>query len=892
MALSLQLGYPDIPKSITNPNVKAQDALDSLDPLSFLTFIKIITVSFEPDSLQNYYNYYLKSWNYIKNNKESDESNIIINKYRDFLKELSLNYTTLEEKKFLSKIDFNDPLDLDIVLNFYGRKLIELSKFYNHKRNDVKYNTLRNKLKGTNYGTNKTITELTLSYLKNVGGGKIIYDYESIKNNLEIEIEELYDSYQLYYNQSPDEKLYDNKDLDYGYDIFLKSNSEIITEVFAGFSKELINLKEIDDLLDNKRGLTEKYIATDFYYLSTGDNLSKLVSGKLFDADNKVLNFLNREYPTTASTSQLDYLKGARSQGFFTPSKNSIILIDGKNSSYSFNLENLETNKVYYFPDPNLYGTNGDILTFTVDESFIKKNYSSGNAVNKPISTPNDTKYYGYVSKIDQNRVKYLENVFDLGYVDDIKYDIYGNLFGLFKDDINYRGNVEFIDKSKIYNVLINGYTFYDDLYNEGYSFSYLPETTYDDTTYNETIRTGLSTNTSNFLHRADPEITFFGGFFTPYNELITPSEFPTVYNIYDNAYILDNSGNPLIETISSDLSSFETDYGVYYYTKLLESGITSSNPLQRALLDNTNPSLTARLVNYPKLSTIGLVDGGQFIEYDFDIAISSDNYDLIPTTNNPTTLIQSNSAIVPTLTGTIFVKNSITKSTDSLLNTFPYFSSKYSHDILQQLDNDVIRFEIANDVIFIETDNYFIVDKISMSSGNIVDPKSESVVIEHSNDYFDKLSNRFKIGNDVFYIKSRTITEEVSGNNFQIYPEIWKFDLVNFQNSKIFPLNLSDVTDFFNVSGNNVKPTSLDSPVFTYNSRNNLFNFSFLLKDQNNYPRLHTYIFKIYPNVQFYTHKLTKFSDDNVSNDFYNTETLQVFLSSTSPTFESELII
>ena len=519
MALSLQLGFPSIPKSITNPNVSRNDSLDVDYPMAFLTFIKVIDVSFEPDSLQDYYNYYINLWNSKSNNKDTDANAIIVERYRDFIKELSINYTTPEEKKFLSGIDFNDPYDLDIALGFYGKKLIELSRFYNNKRNDIKYSTARNKLKGTNYGTEKTLTELTLSYLKNYEDGRMLYDYDAIQEKLEVEIDELYDNYSLYFNQPPDARIYDKKDLDYGYDIFLKTNESIISEVFYNISTELQDLKEINDLLDNKRSLTEKYVSTDFYYLSTGATTTDLVSGKLFECDSSVLNFLNTKYPTTASTTNSDYLESSRSMGFFKPSKTTIILIDGKTSSYSFNTKNLQPNSIYYFPDPSIHGENGNILTFIVNDDFLKRNYSSGNAANKPYSSTDDTKYYGYVSKIERMPSKYLDAVFDSGFVKDIKGDIYNNLFGLFNNDHRFRKNIERIDNVVIHNVLINGYTFYDELYDEGFSFQYLPETTYDDTSYRETIRTGLSTNTGGFLPIPNPEITFFGGYITPYNE-------------------------------------------------------------------------------------------------------------------------------------------------------------------------------------------------------------------------------------------------------------------------------------------------------------------------------------------------------------------------------------
>jgi hypothetical protein len=657
-------------------------------------------------------------------------------------------------------------------------------------------------------------SELTLSYLKNVSGGKIIYDYDSILSKLEIELEELYDSYSFYYNQTPNEKDYDKKDLDYGLDIFLKGNSEIIENVFSDLSDQLIELKEIENLLDNKRDLTKKYVSTDFYYLSTGSNVQDFLSGKLFDCDNAVLNFLNREFPTTASTPQTSYLKSPRYSGFFTPSKLGVVLVDGSNSSYSINLSNLTPNTVYYFPDPNVCGENGGVLSFTVDESFLKKNYSSGNAVNKPRSSSNDTKYNGYVSKIDQNKSKYLENIFDYGYISDLKYDIYGNLFGLFKNPGKFVKTVEYKDSQITYNVLLNGYTFFDHLYNEGFSFNYLPESTYDETTYRETIRTGLSTNTSTILGRGDVEITFFGGFFTPYDELIEPTESTTIYQIYDNAYILNGYGNPLTDTVSSDLSSFENGYGSHYYTTLLEGGIADDSPLQRALLDNTTPyieSLSATFVNYPKLSNINSIDGGYNINYDFDIYLTPRSYILLPETITPTKILEFNDLSSQSLTGQLMVKNHKTKSCDTLTNSFTYFETKYPYDVFDQLNGRIVNFEIVNDILLIETPNYFTIDKITVGEQGIMDSKTETIILNHSNGNFDKLSNRYKIDNHVYYCKLTTSTDAISSNDFIIYPEIWEFDIINFKNKKIFPPTAYDTSNFFSVSGGNIRAYDCD---------------------------------------------------------------------------------
>jgi hypothetical protein len=385
----------------------------------------------------------------------------------------------------------------------------------------------------------------------------MLFDIDSIISKFEIEIEELYDTYPFYYNKLPNEKLYDAKDLDYGLNIFLKDNDELIADIFSDLSDELKKLKEVNNLFDNKRELTKKYLATDFYYLSTGKTSSDILSGKLFDNKNTFLNFLNRNYPTTAST-KMQSFESERERGFFKPSNVSFVLVDGITESFSIDLTQLEPNSLYFFPDPNIFGNDLGILKFTIDDKFLKRNTTSGLAINQPTSNPKDTKYYGYHSKIEPSQKKYFDYVFNSGYIYDYKQDIYGNSYGLFKfgyeqyiTDLNFSNVI-------IFNIIFNGYEFYDNLYNEGALFDY---TIFDDTTFNETIRTGLSTTTNGFT-QFEPDITLRFGKFVPYYDLIAPTdlEISKQYKYFDGALLTKSDSSPLADPISSDLSAFEQE--------------------------------------------------------------------------------------------------------------------------------------------------------------------------------------------------------------------------------------------------------------------------------------------------------------------------------------------
>lgn len=892
MALSLQLGYPDVPKSITNPNTKTQDALDYSNPMSFLLFIKTISVSFEPDGLQNYYNYYLKSWNIKKNEKDSGNNAIIVERYRDFLKDISLNYTTLEERKFLSTINFSDPYDLDIAMTFYSKKLKEIAQYYNSKREDVKFELTKKKVLGTNIGIQNKILELSINYLENLQEGPIIYDINSIKNQIEIELEEIFDGYPHYFDQIPNESIYDNKNLDYGYNIFLKSDKELIDQIFAGVSEDIKNLKEAGELFDTKRKLSKSSLSTDFYYISTGSTVTDFISGKLFDATKKSQNIINRNYPTTASTGRLTNLKTPRQVGFFTPAKNGILFLDGVNSRFEINFENLSPNSIYYFADPLITGINGDVLVFYADDSLLKRNFSSGKANNQPLQSDDGGSYNGYVSKLSPKEINYFDEVFNMGYISDAKRDIYNNIFGLYKIDKNFNESIENLDTNVIKSLQFNGHTFYDTQYGEEFIFDY---STFDTITYLETYRSSLSTFSPTFSS-TDSYYTLFFRYFKPYEDLISPSseDLNIEYIIRDGAFFRKNDNDPYNDPISSDLDAFPGS-NVYYFTELLEAGIYSNFPIERALLDPSFPSKVAdftQKIRHNEINNVENIDGGNFSDsFNFDFSLTQQPY------TYDGTLLSSTRYTIPTLdnsyynerldlVGQMFVQNGITRKAYPLLDALPHLNSRYSTTVLEQLSSKISKFELAYDTIFIQTSSYLIIEKIEIADSEFSDPKTTTYSLSHSTGDFDKITNRFKKDNSVYYAILRTSSDYISSNDFKVYPEIYKFDLVNFKNDKIFPLSDSFITNFFSISGGNVRYIMADTPTMTYSSRNNIFNVSFLLKDQNNLIYLHEYDFDETPNVEFISHRAYKPTNDQVSNIFnveYNSNLTFYLSSSTS---------
>ena len=844
MANSLQIGYPAVPKSITNPNVKRQDALDVNGPMPFLTFIKLGNTSFEPETLQKYYNDYLKNWNSKNGSKITDNNTLIIEEYRSFIKEVTLNYTTPEEKQFLSLVDFNDPLDLDIILGFYSKKLKEICDNYNSKRHELKFGVTKSKLKGSNLGVTRHITELVLSFLKSQEDGKMMYDYDQIKNDLEVQVVELYDTYTKYYNQFPDSKIYDKKDLDYGINLFLKDNQTLISEVFSGLSEEMINLKQINDLLDNKRVMTSKYMAFPMYFIQTGDTTSEILSGKLFDVDNTPRNFTNVDYPTTASTLQTSNLQTEEEKGFFRPHNTTIVLVDGKSSSFSINTGNLSPNSLYVFPDPSITGKNGDVLTFIVDDSFLKKNYSSGLANNIPTSNQFDTKYYGYVSKIEPGDRKYLDNVFNNGWIKDSKRDIYNNLWGLFKNDGRFQQTIHSTETPATTSIIFNGGFFFDTIFDEGFSFNYSTSTS----PYTELIRSGLSLSSGNFSNDLIPDLILnFGSFTHNYDPpAFSESGLQTEYQILEGGYITTPFDN---YTIYDGGSSFS----------------------------NIGNALTA----------YEILDGGNFTTVYPDDYVGYENYNFDNTVYNNTEI---DGTTLSSVEGTLMVRNTYSKVVYPILEAFPYLYTKLISSITDQIDSHVVNFDIVANILGIETENYFTLSEIKFENNDFVDPRTSIQTVSHSNGNFDKISNRVRNTWDILFCKFNT-TEPISSNNFVLYPEIYKYNTLNKKLETIYPLGSSD-TSVFNVSGGDIRYVSADNPIINYNSTTNTYIITVGLRDANDMVTIYNYPFYLNPNVVFDNMQMTRLTPWEYSNIF-GTSTLSWFLSSGVPaTMNEELVL
>ena len=912
-------GYPEVPQSITNNNVLVANALDRNQAFSLIQFIKVVKLSYEPDTLQDYYSLYLNKWNNKTNNKNTTNKNLIIDRYKDFLKEITINFSNQTEKKFLQHLDFDDNNDITIAVSFFSKKLREIIEYYRLERVNLGNVSKKVKTKTSNFNVVKSAYSTILNFLENREDSAIDYNINDIKSNLQVSLTEYFDVFTSYFNQEPDEREYGKHFISYTPDdlpsdnIFLANDVDLVAEVFEGFSDILKLYLESDSIFDNKRSLTEKYIGTDFYYISS-NSTGEFVYDILLKADKPYSNFLNQQYPTTASVFA-NKIDTKRETGFFKPTNTGINVIQAPAIDFELN-ETYKPDSLFIFPDPKIYTNNQNILVFNIEPGDFFKNISSGVAKLQPNTNREDTSYIGYSSKYEQrNESSDLAFLFDEGYIDDSKKDLFGNVFGLVKDNNYFRDNLTVITPPTVKNLILNGYQFYDTLYNEGFNFNY---NTVDTTTYAETFRSGLSSFTNGLTasHTApffpSSAYNIFFRYFCPYEELIEPTtkvdfikrDIETA-GIIDGAYFMKTDSEFLPDPISSDLSAFSNTAQQFYFSDLIEGGVaqlsSASTPqlsslIQRALNDDTN-SFTRDLSGNFSISlqltslnnSYSNYEGGKFTDrLNFEYNFLPESYSYDDTVYEITTAVTNTSATfdkfeTKDLEGKIYVKNAATNANGEIFDLLPYLSSKYTSTIVRDISSNVLNFDLFYDTLFIQTSSFFVIEQLNFKDNIFNNPFTDNISLSVNTNNFDKISNRFKKDLNVYYYKLKVEEDSTETKTLSVYPEIYEYSYVDRTNTKIFPKSdaqLRDNISRFVLSGYNILYDKADTPKITYRGDIDAFNLSYILKDQNMSPVIATHNFFIDTNneVSFLRNEYVRAVNDNKTFTFENINILSSF--------------
>ena len=101
--------------------------LDTYAPVSFLTwFNQKNYTTVDLDALFLQYKQYIIEWGRTKKVNAAKVNETIRDSYIQVLRELIIDYSTEEEKRFITNADLSDPSDLDIVLPFFINKIKQI----------------------------------------------------------------------------------------------------------------------------------------------------------------------------------------------------------------------------------------------------------------------------------------------------------------------------------------------------------------------------------------------------------------------------------------------------------------------------------------------------------------------------------------------------------------------------------------------------------------------------------------------------------------------------------------------------------------------------------------------------------------------------------------------
>ena len=107
---------------------------DSVKPFSFIEFIDNSRQTEKNNNTIDLYKVYLQSWNQINNKSSTESSSIVKEQFINLFKEITLNYTSPEEKRYLQNLDFSDEENISIAVPFFSSKIKKIILYYQDRR--------------------------------------------------------------------------------------------------------------------------------------------------------------------------------------------------------------------------------------------------------------------------------------------------------------------------------------------------------------------------------------------------------------------------------------------------------------------------------------------------------------------------------------------------------------------------------------------------------------------------------------------------------------------------------------------------------------------------------------------------------------------------------------
>lgn len=469
-------------KSIINgySNAKDKDRV-----FTYIEFVKMFGYDNDTNIFISAYKDYVTQWSIVKKDSITlSDEDFVMSKMVEVLKSITLDYSSYEEQDFIAHVDLNNKDHLKGLTALYSRKIREITEFYRKKRNESVLVVNRNSMKGSVKSIQEIIYEKVFDFI--FSNRNIVPSYKNIKRDLLISIENYVDTYSEYFD-IPRQKEFTDKSRremlsaninDVDYRVYIEIQLVISEILFSGnvyleeiplvaqvgadlsqncvgdmlalknqlIANTTVNQVDLNEQVALKRKLYEKFLGCDLWYMYV-DLQGNIKTDVLCRAKQPSGNLLNCGTADTATieNEQLELLSHIGL--FFKPDKTSILKVNAKDYTWSIDVDVIQNDTVYVFPDPNKYGDIGNnknasyplIMEYKVD--YDVKNMSSGEACNDPIKMLSDQGWYSYYSKQDDDFKLFDNKNYDYaftwlanrGFVTNYQVDAYGNQFGILK---------------------------------------------------------------------------------------------------------------------------------------------------------------------------------------------------------------------------------------------------------------------------------------------------------------------------------------------------------------------------------------------------------------------------------------------------------------------------
>lgn len=388
------------------------DSTNSFDNVKPFTYTEWLTqCGNELESTNNKsveYNKYVRAWNDKK--KERKKYTTVSEKYIYLLKNIALNYSTPEEKRFLTNIDYTNLRHVETALSFFSRKIKDISLYYSSSRERIK----QSKIKFANPGAKSTLKNyiydelIRLSDERSILGGSSLKLSDQIRTKTVVNIENIYET----------GIEHDAYDFEFDIEVFKDMQEAVknvltecmpILEITEGLAFEIveeipatddnISLLDYENFIDYTKGRSKlninlhddyvrEIVGTDMYTLSGSD------FNKLFTGTKKSSNIYTPG-EIKISTKSRSQIKTKRQLGNLYVPNNLGTLTYYSLLPEPVILDNTLVDKI--IPNPYIYGTRG-VITHKENVEWVKATAANDGLAGDIIDASIYPKFFSYRS--------------------------------------------------------------------------------------------------------------------------------------------------------------------------------------------------------------------------------------------------------------------------------------------------------------------------------------------------------------------------------------------------------------------------------------------------------------------------------------------------------------